>query len=208
MYTSVDSQGGTTGLGVFALLQGKGLQPGSQAGWQHRQEWLLLQHLSLSLPHSWVSRLGHVPLHFFQDAFLARQLSPKPLCNFKIIPVWNIVNLAWCSCLLLCIWHLPSQELGGVLGTFAHPLLRPSTQQGLTANICLKEFTQVNKCVSFTNTPSTNPSGQDRVCETPKWSGTWKSYLVTKFTSSRALVHCYPEPSTVPGPWQALHVSF
>lgn len=102
----------TTGLGVFALLQVKGLDPGSQAGCQHGWEWTLLQSLSLCLPHSWVSRLGRVPLHFLQDAFLAQQLSAKSLCSFKITPVWNIVNPAWYSCLLLCIWCLPSQESG------------------------------------------------------------------------------------------------
>lgn len=39
----------TTGLGVFALLQVKGLDPGSQAGWQHEWEWPLLPAVSLSL---------------------------------------------------------------------------------------------------------------------------------------------------------------
>lgn len=94
----------------------------------------------------------------------------------------------------------------GVLGILAHPRHRFCSQQGLRTNICcLKEFIQVNKCVSFAWVPSTNLWVDVRVRETPKQSGTWRSCLVTTFVSSRGLVHCYPQPSTVPGSWHTLH---
>lgn len=167
-----------------------------QPGWMTAWVRMAPAACSVSLSLSQVCWLGHGPSHFLQDAFLARQLTAKPLCSFKII---RLKYSETCLVQLSFTVYMTSSKSGaqGALGIFAHPLLRPCTQQGLTTNICcLREFIQVSMyhlpvCPALTRVDKT-------VCETPKWSGTWKSYLVTKCTSSRALVHCYPKPSTVP----------